>query len=100
MLHRLLGVGNGCKCGIYLSIMKTIDVIGHVDENHRLSATVPAEVAPGPVRLALVLPEYDAEDDAGSAWHLAIAREWASELTDPREDIYTLEDGEPIDGSR
>lgn len=80
--------------------MKRIDVIGHVDENHRLSATVPDEVAPGPVRVALVLPNGDAEDDAGRAWSGAIAREWASELSDPREDIYTMEDGEPADGSR
>ncbi|MGH8175363.1 MAG: hypothetical protein ACREV5_03760 [Steroidobacter sp.] len=80
--------------------MKTIDVIGHVDENHRLSARVPDEVAPGPVRLALVLSEDDVEDEAGGAWSAAIAREWASELADPRQDIYTMDDGEPADDAR
>jgi hypothetical protein len=80
--------------------MKTIDVIGYVDENHRLSATVPADVAPGAVRLFMVVPARGEEDDAGTAWAAGISSEWASDLADPRQDIYTLEDGEPVHGSR
>jgi hypothetical protein len=78
--------------------MKSIEVIGHVDENHRLTATVPEEVVPGPVKLILSTDEL--EDDAGRGWSRAIAREWEIELADPREDVYTLNKGEPIDGSR
>lgn len=81
-----------------LLAMKTIEVIGHVDENHHLSATVPAEITPGPVKL--IFSTGESEDEAGRAWASAIAREWAPELSDPREDIYTLNDGEPVNGSR
>jgi hypothetical protein len=36
------------------------------------------------------------EDEAGARWAEGVAREWAAELTDPREDIYSFEDGEPV----
>jgi predicted NodU family carbamoyl transferase len=36
------------------------------------------------------------EDDAGNAWGAAIAEEWHKELSDVRQDIYTLADGEPL----
>jgi len=29
-----------------------------------------------------------------------VAHEWAAELADEREDLYTLADGDPIDASR
>jgi hypothetical protein len=83
--------------------MKTIELIGQVDEQHRLSAQVPADVPPGPIRLALVVQSDSAaltgEDDAGQEWSSAIAREWADELADERQDIYTLSDGEPVDAA-
>ena len=34
------------------------------------------------------------------AWARGIAAEWADELSDPRQDIYTLEDGQPLNASR
>jgi len=37
------------------------------------------------------------EDEAGENWMAGIAREWHDELSDPREDIYTLADGVPVD---
>jgi len=40
------------------------------------------------------------EDEAGTAWAMGVAMEWSAELSDPREDIYTLNDGEPIHGRR
>jgi hypothetical protein len=79
--------------------MKTIKLSGTIDEQHRLVADVPPELPPGPVELMLVLPS-SGEDDAGDAWMEGIAREWADELGDPREDIYTLEDGSPVDAAR
>lgn len=33
-------------------------------------------------------------------WDLAVARGWAGELADEREDIYTMQDGEPVDAAR
>ncbi len=32
------------------------------------------------------------------AWAAAIAQVWAAELADSQQDIYTLEDGHPIEG--
>jgi hypothetical protein len=34
-----------------------------------------------------------AENESEAQWGLGIAREWAAELSDPREDIYTVDDG-------
>ena len=76
--------------------MKPIELIGSVDDQHRLQANVPQSIPPGQVRL-IVLPIE--EDDAGRSWMEGIAREWTDELADPREDIYTLEDGEPVDAA-
>lgn len=73
--------------------MKAIELVGDIDDQHRLKAQVPEECPAGPVRLIVFLPE---EDGAGAAWMHGIAREWADELADSREDIYTLEDGQPV----
>lgn len=76
--------------------MKAIELIGQVDEQHRLHAEVPAEVPTGQVRV-IVLPS---EDEAGSLWAQGVAAEWSAELVDPREDIYTLDDGKPVNAAR
>lgn len=78
--------------------MTTIRVAGKVDSQHRLSATVPEIVAPGSVEI-LVLVQSQAEDDSGLAWMSGIASEWEPEWSDPREDIYSLNDGEPVDAT-
>jgi hypothetical protein len=77
--------------------MKAIELIGEVDEKHRLRAQLPKDTPPGPVRLIVLIPE---EDEAGAGWMQGIAREWAAEFSDPREDIYSLEDGTPVDAAR
>ena len=79
--------------------MPTIKVIGHVDERHRLVADVPESVSPGPVEVSLTLPPPSSEL-ADEEWAQGIAREWAADWGDPREDIYTPDDGEPADGVR
>jgi hypothetical protein len=73
--------------------MKAIELVGDIDDQHRLRAQVPEEVPAGPVRLIVLLPE---EDDAGFAWAHGIAKEWADELNDTRQDIYTIADGQPV----
>ena len=77
--------------------MKAIGLIGHVDEEHRLQAQVPEGLPAGPVRLIVLLPE---DDDTGLAWTQGITREWADELRDSRQDIYTLEDGQTANAPR
>ena len=77
--------------------MKGIELIGDIDEQHRLRASVPEELPAGPVRLIVLLSE---EDEAGAVWARGLAREWADELSDSRQDLYTLADGQLIDAAR
>lgn len=74
--------------------MSTVKVNGNVDENHQLTADVPESVPAGPVTV-LIVPATQ-EDDAGDAWMAGVAHEWADDLNDPRQDIYTLTDGSPV----
>lgn len=75
--------------------MRTIELIGHVDEQHQLKVEVPAEVPTGAIK---VIVEIDEEDPA--EWGRAVLARWAEETDDPRDDIYTLEDGVPYDATR
>lgn len=71
--------------------MNTVRITAHVDDQHRLSCSVPVSIPPGPVTV-LIFP-HAGEDEAGEAWTAGVAREWADELSDVRQDIYTLADG-------
>ena len=77
--------------------MKAIELIGDIDDQHGLHAQVPKDLPPGQVRLIVLLP---GEDEAGGMWAPGIAAEWSAELQDPREDIYTLDDGQPVNAPR
>jgi hypothetical protein len=72
--------------------MKTIELLARVDENHRLTIEVPPEVRPGTVKITLAWPEEDPDD---GSWQAAVAAIWEPDWSDPREDIYYLEDGKP-----
>lgn len=77
--------------------MKAIELIGDIDAEHRLQARVPDELPAGPVRLIVLLPD---EDETGAAWTQGVTQEWSEELCDTRQDIYTLEDGQPMNATR
>jgi hypothetical protein len=77
-------------------IMKAIELIGEVDDQHGLRADVPSNVPPGRVRLIVLLPEVD---EGGDVWTHGTGKEWSVELSDIREDIYTLEDGESLNAA-
>jgi hypothetical protein len=77
--------------------IKAIELIGDIDEQHRLKADVPQDLPAGRVRLIVLLPE---EDEAGGAWAEGVAKQWDDELQDARQDIYTLEDGQPVNAAR
>ena len=51
----------------------------------------------GPVRLIVLLP---GEDDGSIAWASGVTREWPNDLQDSRQDIYTLDDGQPVNAPR
>lgn len=74
--------------------MNSITIQGQIDDQHRLSAIVPESVPPGPVTIWLTTSQ---EDDAGAAWMAGIGEQWADELGDARQDIYSLADGEAVD---
>ena len=76
---------------------KAFELIGDIDEQHRWQAQVPAALPAGPVRLIVLLPQ---EDEPGIAWAQGITKEWADELGDTRQDIYTLEDGQAVNAPR
>lgn len=79
--------------------MSFLKITGIVDSNHRLMADVPVTIVPGRIELYLSVPG-DGDDVSEMEWMTGISREWSAELSDPREDIYTLEDGAPIDAAR
>lgn len=70
--------------------MRTIELVGQVDEQHQLHIEVPPDIPPGPVKVLVEVEEEDATD-----WGRAVLQRWAEESDDPREDIYTLDDGVP-----
>src|SRR5438105_509438 len=78
--------------------IETLSLIGQVDEHHRLTAEVPAAVSPGPVKVLLIL--CTDEELSAAQWSSGVGRMWALDWDDPREAIYTLEEGEPPDGTR
>jgi hypothetical protein len=75
--------------------MESIQISGHVDSRHRLVADVPLVVPPGPVTV-WIKPVSD-EDDSGAHWTDGISEQLSDELNDVRQDIYTLDDGAPLD---
>ena len=79
--------------------MRAIELVAEVDNEHCLKVSLPESVLPGKVRVFVLTCDAE-EDEAGSAWMRGISCEWAEELRDPREDIYTLNDGEPVHAAR
>ena len=77
--------------------MKAIELLGEIDSEHRLRAEVPKGFPTGLVRVIVLMPE---EDEAGLAWTRGISSEWSAELSDPQQDIYTHDDGQPVDAPR
>lgn len=72
--------------------MKMIELIGYIDEHHQLQVELPDDVKPGPVKITVQpMTEVDEEGD----WRALINQSWAKDWSDPREDIYTIEDGKP-----
>ena len=75
--------------------MKAIEITGSINEqgNVELDQPLPATKATR-FRGILLLPELDDAQE----WSLAALKTSVSDLlNDPEEDIYTLEDGKPID---
>jgi hypothetical protein len=78
-------------------LMKAIELKGEIDDQHRLLAQVPQSLPTGSVRVIVLISE---EDEAGSAWDARVSSELSAELSDPEQDIYTINDGQPVDAPR
>jgi hypothetical protein len=74
--------------------MSDFQIQGEVDANHQLKVTVPDAIPPGPVTVVILPVRH--EDEGGDAWIHGVAHQWADELSDPRQDIYMLDDGDPV----
>jgi hypothetical protein len=70
--------------------MRYIELIGHVDEPHRLHVELPPDVQPGPVKIPV---QSATGEDEERDWLAPINRSWVKDWSDPREDVYTLEEG-------
>ena len=89
--------------------MRTLELPGTIDEHHSLRAEVPGDLRPGEVRMIALLLDRsavpdktpaDGEDETGELFRAGLAHEWAEELSDPLQDIYSITDGLPVDASR
>jgi hypothetical protein len=80
--------------------MHAIETTGRIDEggNLRLDEDLPVD-SQGPVRVIILFPEV--HEPTEEEWLRAAASNPAfADLADPREDIYTLEDGKPFVDAR
>lgn len=77
-----------------VQLMNAIRILGRIDEQHRLSVEVPHSIPPGSVTVFIV--PISTDDDGEDAWMTSLAAEWEDELSDTRQDIYTMADGEPV----
>jgi hypothetical protein len=77
--------------------MRAIELRGEIDDQHRLRAQVPDGFPVGSVRVIVLMAD---EDEAGFAWAGGVSAEWSAELSDPRQDVYTLDDGQPVNAPR
>jgi hypothetical protein len=75
--------------------MEPMSITGLVNDQHLLSAQVPASIPPGPVTILIVTGAPLDEVDAN--WMNVVAQSWADDLNDPRQDIYSLADGDSAD---
>ena len=77
--------------------MKAIELTDDIDDQHQLRAEVPAERPARSVRLIVLFPD---EDEWEISWGQGAAKQWADDLGDSRQDIYTLDDGLPLNAAR
>ena len=85
------------KEGRWIYSMRAVSIVGEIDDDHQIRAEAPRDFPAGRVQLIVVRPD---EDEAGAFWPWDLSQVWSDELGDVRQDLYTLEDGQPVDASR
>jgi len=83
------------------TLIKAIEATGSIDETGQLRLDAPLPIhGPSRVRVILLPPEdieYDDSEISEAEWLRWVSASLADYLNDPEEDIYTLEDGKPLD---
>ena len=80
--------------------MKAIELFAEVDDTRLLQFSLPMSVLPGKVRVLILTTDSEIDDEVYGAWMNGVSHEWAEELSDIRQDIYSLDDGEPVHAVR
>ncbi|MCS7208731.1 MAG: hypothetical protein NZ874_04085 [Fimbriimonadales bacterium] len=73
------------------------ELITEVGDTRQVQITIPETIRTKQARIIILPYEPDEETET---WMRALGREWHEELADERQDIYSLDDGEPIDATR
>ena len=58
-----------------------------------------AQLPEDQIRAVLDFTRFLRTGGSDAAWARFVAEQWLDELADPREDIYTLRDGEPVNAA-
>ncbi len=74
--------------------MQAIETTAEIDQSGNLKLLTPLRLRNQKVRVIILLPEGDDIDD--KSWLLAIQNPAFDFLNEPEEDIYTIQDGNPI----
>ena len=78
------------------SILTAVEVTGVIDENHQLKLDHALPIA-GPVSVRVIVLYPTGEEPDEAHWlQAATVNPTFDFLNDPKEDIYTLADGKPI----
>jgi len=76
--------------------LTALEVTGTIDENHQLQLDHSLPIA-GPMRVRVIVLYPLADDPNEADWYRAAARNPAfAVLKEPREDIYSVDDGKPF----
>jgi hypothetical protein len=73
------------------------ELITEVGDDRQVQITIPEIIRTKQARIIILPFEPEQEPEQ---WMRALAQEWQDELADERQDIYSLEDGEPVDATR
>ena len=77
--------------------LTAIETTATIDENHQIRLDAPLPIA-GPLRVKIIVLYPLAEDIDEASWLYAASRNPAfASLHDASEDIYTIQDGKPLD---
>lgn len=74
--------------------MQAIETTGQVDQLGNLKLQAPLHLRNQKVRVIILLPEHEEMDD--KIWLRATQNPAFDFLNEPEEDLYTLQDGNPI----